>query len=798
MKNSRAFFLLAVISILFQKNKSNAQCPTGQVQVMVQITSDTYPGESSWDLKDVNGVTLANGGSIGDTLCFPINNCLKFTMHDSYGDGMCCNYGNGSYSVFLNGVLVVTGGSFTFSETTWLNCPPGSSCGSAFTALEAIPYTAAAANTWYEFSPVANGMYDITTCGLNTCDTKIWVYDHCNNLTFDNTNIGTVYYDDNGCGYQAHVSAALVAGSIYYIRIGETNGGCNGGPINWIINYGGPIVGCMDPLACNYNPNATVSDNSCIYPGDPNCPNGPDLTVVPIDFQNSLFMDSLVASNCAVTEGCLTGYGERYIIRFTTHIQNVGNQDYFIGNPTNNPSQFVFGQCHGHYHYQGYAEYDLYDTASNQIPIGFKNGFCVLDLECSNGGTAQYGCANMGISVGCGDIYSAGLECQWIDISDIDTGDYVLAIKVNWDQSPDAVGHYETDYANNWAQQCIHVYRQPNGRPNFHVLPNCNPYIDCAGTPYGNALPDCNGVCGGNSKRGDLNTDMLRSLTDGLMYVNYILGDSLVPAPCNDLNGDFDIDVYDAALLTGCANLGEAWPQPWGGTHNFCNFPTGMLNINDTTYLSIIGGNVMDHYVDIGIQNPDNRVLAYQFSMKGLTIQSVQSLINPATYPMTPSFSVANSLIVGLSYVDSSIDKSTPVQPLCRIYYSSTQDTVCIDSIYSIVNILFQEVVQKKGTECITGMISSASPTLSETVTAMNVSPNPTNGIFDVSIQLLNTQDAVIEVTDALGRIVLSNSLQNVFGKTVTLSLQNYPEGVYFVNLHTQNEVLTRRVVLIN
>ena len=175
-------------------------------------------------------------------------------------------------------------------------------------------------------------------------------------------------------------------------------------------------------------------------------------------FENSLAIGTVNATNCQVAEGCLTGYGVRTVINFTTHIKNLGNQDYFIGNATNNPGQFVFGSCHGHWHYQGYAEYDLYDTAGTLIPIGFKNGFCVLDLECSGGGTAQYGCGNMGISVGCGDIYGSGLDCQWLDITDVDTGFYTMAIKVNWDQSPDALGHFETDYLNNWAQVCIHIF----------------------------------------------------------------------------------------------------------------------------------------------------------------------------------------------------------------------------------------------------------------------------------------------------------------------------------------------------
>ena len=47
-----------------------------------------------------------------------------------------------------------------------------------------------------------------------------------------------------------------------------------------------------------------------------------------------------------------------------------------------------------------------------------------MDLECNDGGTGQYGCSNMGISKQCGDIYDRSLECQWIDITDVDTAEY--------------------------------------------------------------------------------------------------------------------------------------------------------------------------------------------------------------------------------------------------------------------------------------------------------------------------------------------------------------------------------------
>ena len=39
-------------------------------------------------------------------------------MSDSYGDGICCQYGSGSYVVLYDGVQQASGGSFGASETT--------------------------------------------------------------------------------------------------------------------------------------------------------------------------------------------------------------------------------------------------------------------------------------------------------------------------------------------------------------------------------------------------------------------------------------------------------------------------------------------------------------------------------------------------------------------------------------------------------------------------------------------------------------------------------------------------------
>ncbi|MBC3846582.1 VCBS repeat-containing protein [Winogradskyella echinorum] len=104
------------------------ECPPPPTctDVMVSITFDNYPQETSWSIQDSAGVTVASGGTYGSepdgstiTIeeCLP-EGCYDFIISDTYGDGICCEYGNGSYTVTANGLTVASGASFENSETT--------------------------------------------------------------------------------------------------------------------------------------------------------------------------------------------------------------------------------------------------------------------------------------------------------------------------------------------------------------------------------------------------------------------------------------------------------------------------------------------------------------------------------------------------------------------------------------------------------------------------------------------------------------------------------------------------------
>lgn len=95
----------------------------------VEITTDDYGFETSWEIVDqgsgavvASGNSYANNTSYSIPVCIP-NGCYDFIIYDSFGDGICCTYGSGSYQVLdFSGVPVASGASFAFSETTDISC----------------------------------------------------------------------------------------------------------------------------------------------------------------------------------------------------------------------------------------------------------------------------------------------------------------------------------------------------------------------------------------------------------------------------------------------------------------------------------------------------------------------------------------------------------------------------------------------------------------------------------------------------------------------------------------------------
>ena len=130
-------------------------------------------------------------------------------------------------------------------------------------------------------------------------------------------------------------------------------------------------------------------------------------------------------------ERCVGGPGIRKLLRFDVVVHNRGNEDLIVGNPKELPDLFVYSACHRHYHFKGAALYELLDTSGKLVKTGRKQGFCVEDTlpsDLNNAPPKRYDCKFQGIQVGWADWYPAALDCQWIDITDLPPGPYVLHV----------------------------------------------------------------------------------------------------------------------------------------------------------------------------------------------------------------------------------------------------------------------------------------------------------------------------------------------------------------------------------
>ncbi len=101
--------------------------PPSCTDVTLSITLDDYPEETSWQIvNNSNNQVVVSGGTYGsqpDGSTISVTECLDagsytFTINDSYGDGICCSYGNGSYSLTSGSTTLASGGSFGGSEST--------------------------------------------------------------------------------------------------------------------------------------------------------------------------------------------------------------------------------------------------------------------------------------------------------------------------------------------------------------------------------------------------------------------------------------------------------------------------------------------------------------------------------------------------------------------------------------------------------------------------------------------------------------------------------------------------------
>ncbi|XP_074088784.1 lysyl oxidase homolog 1 [Macrotis lagotis] len=189
----------------------------------------------------------------------------------------------------------------------------------------------------------------------------------------------------------------------------------------------------------------------------------PDLVPDPNYVQASTYVQRahLYSLRCAAEEKCLastayspeaTDYDVRVLLRFPQRVKNQGTADFLPNRPRHT---WEWHSCHQHYHSMDeFSHYDLLDaTTGRKVAEGHKASFCLEDTTCDFGNLKRYACTShtQGLSPGCYDTYNADIDCQWIDITDVQPGNYILKVQVN----PKYIV-LESDFTNNVVRCNIH------------------------------------------------------------------------------------------------------------------------------------------------------------------------------------------------------------------------------------------------------------------------------------------------------------------------------------------------------
>lgn len=287
---------------------NNNNTPCVQNAVTLNLLFDNYATETSWTVTDANGTIVASGGNYPPffngqnmpiDLCLPTG-CYNLNVYDSYGDGLCCLYGQGGYSLVdvATGVSLASGGSFAYSETTNF-CVGGASnpCGNFGNG--SFSYTVGA-NGAVTFAPVltsnqyplnfawdfgnnnistasnptftfANGYHlvcvtaDSGNCTYTYCDTIMVTTNNgnqtgpCGNLT-TNINITQDSINPFSLWMQPVVNgAAQNAGFTFVWDFGDNTGAVSGSPSH-IYNGFGSYVVCLMALDTVNNCVSTFCD----------------------------------------------------------------------------------------------------------------------------------------------------------------------------------------------------------------------------------------------------------------------------------------------------------------------------------------------------------------------------------------------------------------------------------------------------------------------------------------------------------------------------------------------------------
>ncbi|WNB18466.1 T9SS type A sorting domain-containing protein [Marivirga arenosa] len=199
-------------------NFNTLGCYVGPLQFV--LNTDDFGSETTWELS-LNGeivqkdsITYNDNTEYIESFDFGDGN-YEFTIYDSQDDGICCQFGTGSFTLTdSNGAEILTGSDFgsSLSASFCVEQSPQIDCDNASVASFGIN-TLASSPAIYEFTAPEEREYIISSVGYTTVNTDLKLYRDCNSIIAENDDFG---------GLQSELRITLSQNQTIYIVWDDT------------------------------------------------------------------------------------------------------------------------------------------------------------------------------------------------------------------------------------------------------------------------------------------------------------------------------------------------------------------------------------------------------------------------------------------------------------------------------------------------------------------------------------------------------------------------------------------------
>ena len=147
--------LISVNGVIDQNTQNNEAATSFDIggneyltqQITLELLTDDYAEETSWEFREIGGAVLDSGSynqsddntTFIETFGVVQDNCYEFEIFDSFGDGICCEFGEGFYTLTTDSAdVIIDGGEFSSSEITEISIGEELSTGDAFLSSIAL------------------------------------------------------------------------------------------------------------------------------------------------------------------------------------------------------------------------------------------------------------------------------------------------------------------------------------------------------------------------------------------------------------------------------------------------------------------------------------------------------------------------------------------------------------------------------------------------------------------------------------------------------------------------------------